>query len=215
MNKPSQISPHIPDRLPPMRERMSDYEVDRDILDVAPALRWYALVVPPQKEFVAQKILRRYGLRTFVPVRTEFRHASAKAKRRREPKRAVRFAVSPRYVLAGFKPGAPLWFDLFSLPVVSGVVGGMDGRPLLLPNREVLRLIRRTATGINAPDAQRFMRTHHEFAVGDDVRVMDGPFEGMVVPVVGIGTGLARLGMNLFGGAVDGVELPLDMLEAA
>lgn len=204
-----------PTAMPPMRDRMSDYDVSPDILDVAAGLNWYALQVPPQKEFVAQKILRRYGLRTFVPVRVEYRHPSKKSRQLRLPKREVRMAVAPRYVLAGFERGRPLWFRLFNLPCISGVVAGLDGRPMLLPNKEVRRLIRRTATGLNAPEAQKHMRTHREFSVGDDVRVMDGPFDGMVVPVVAIGGGFARLGMTLFGGAVDDIRVPLDVLEAA
>ncbi|MBB4004466.1 transcription termination/antitermination protein NusG [Aurantimonas endophytica] len=213
MSKP-EVSP--PDATPvlSMRDRTSGYDVAPDIIDVAATLHWYALQVPPQKEFVAQKILRRYGLKTFVPVRTEFRHSSKKSRHLRLPKQPVRFAVAPRYVLAGFEPGRPLWFNLFALPCISGAVG-IDGAPIMLPTKEVVKLIRRTATGVNAPEAQRFMRTHHEFGVGDDVRVVDGPFEGMVVPVVGIAQGLARLEMKLFGGAVDDVRVPLDYLEAA
>ncbi|WP_170923150.1 transcription termination/antitermination protein NusG [Fulvimarina manganoxydans] len=193
---------------------MSDTQVDHDILDIAARLHWYALTVPAQKEFVAQKILRRYGLRTFVPLRREYRHASAKAKRTRQPKQEFCFPLAPRYLFAGFTPGRPLWFDLFSLPCISGVVG-IDGRPMPIVRKDMTRLVRKTATGINAPEAQKFMRTHHEFSVGDVVRVMDGPFEGLSVPVVEITGGLARLCLSLFGGAVDGVEVRLDWLEAA
>ena len=47
---------------------------------------WYALRVISQKEFLAQEILRRLGLFTYVPVRKEWRHKNRYAKARRENK---------------------------------------------------------------------------------------------------------------------------------
>ena len=203
------------DRPRSMKDRTSDYSVQTDIIEIASRQSWFALQVSPQKEIVAQKILRRRGFKTFVPVKVEWRHSSPKAKRTRQPKEPFSYPVAPRYVFVGIDRRRSDAWNVLRLPCVQGVVGGLDGRPLQLVTKEMVRLIRRTATGINAPEAQKFMRTHHEFAVGDIVRVMDGPFEGLSVPVVEITGGLARLGLSLFGGAVDGVEVRLDWLEAA
>jgi transcription antitermination factor NusG len=193
-----------------MRDRMSDDALDNGILDVAAGLHWYALLVAPQKEFVAQKILRRYGLRTFVPVRREWRRVNKFT----ADKLLRAFPLAPRYVFAGFKPGVPLWFDLFALPVVSGAVCICD-RPMRLPTGEVVKMIRKLGGGLNAAEAARFMRTHHEFAVGDTVEVTAGPFEGMRVPVVSISGPRARVLLSLFGGAVDTIDMALDDLQAA
>lgn len=194
-----------------LRERMSDSEVAPGIQEIAARLEWYALLVTPGREFVAQKILRRYGLKTFVPVRSEWR----KRNRFSKEKELFSFAAAPRYVFAGFEAGVPLWFDLFALPNVSGVVGGLDGRPLRLPNPEMGALIRKTGGGINAPEVQKNMRTHHEFMPGDIAEVVAGPFEGMRVPVHSIAGLRATVILELFGGAVQEVDMPLDSLQAA
>lgn len=198
-----------------MKDRTSDYSVRDDILEIASRQCWFALQVPPQKEFVAQKILRRRGFKTFVPVKVEWRHTSPKAKRTRQPKEPFSFPIAPRYVFVGIDRRRSNAWNVLRLPCIQGVVGGLDGRPLQLVTKEMVRLIRRTATGVNAPEAQKFMRTYHEFEEGQSVRVMEGPLEGFTLPVVSIGGNLATLGLSLFGGAVDGVEVRLDFLEAA
>lgn len=202
------------EKLPPMRERMSDTEIDRDILVLAGRLQWYALAVVPQSEFVAQKALRRYGLRTFVPIRTVYRHRSRHARMSRQPKQRICLPVARSYVFAGFEPGEPLWFNLFKdVPNVRGVVH-VRGRPLRIPGKDMQTLIRSTASGMDAPDVERFMRTHHEFKAGDSVRVAAiSPFEGWTVPVVSIKDGFAEIAVELFG-SVRHVEMPLYDLEA-
>lgn len=191
------------------RDRMEDKKIDLDILRDAPRLVWFALLTPPGKEFVAQKILRRYGLRTFVPVRREYRRKNkfVKEKQLRE------YAIAPRYVFAGFPPGVPLWFELFRLHIITGVVG-LSGEPTRLPAASMIKLITHTAHGVNAPAVQKFMRTHHEFAVGQTVEVLDGPFKDRKVPVVAIRGAKAAIMLELFGVQQE-VDIAMDMLQAA
>lgn len=188
---------------------MEDSSVDDRILADAQKLLWYALLTPPGREFVAQKILRRYGLRTFVPIRREWRRKNKFVK----TKELHSYPVAPRYVFAGFQRRVPLWFDLFNLPVISGVVG-LEGEPSPIRGEAMSRLIQKTAGGLNAPAVQKFMRTHHEFAVGQTVEVIDGPFEGRKVPVVAIRGARASLMLQLFGAEME-IELPMDILQAA
>lgn len=192
-----------------LRSRMQDCEIDHALLADASDLIWYALLSPPGKEFVAQKILRRYGLRTFIPVRREWRRKNKFVK----TKDLFTYAAVPRYVMAGFPSGVPLWFDLFNLPVVSGVVG-RRGEPMRLPAKAVANLIYRTGGGLNAPAVQKFMRTHHEFSVGQTVEVIDGPFEGRKVPVVELRGHRAAVLFEMFGAEME-VELSTDVLQAA
>ena len=181
-----------------------------ELLAMADALHWYALQVPPQKEFVAQVILERYGLPTYVPTRHEWRRRSKFSKE----KELRSYAVAPRYVFAGFRPGLPLWFDLFNLPVISAVVG-ISGTPVQIPAPAMRALLRSTGSGLNSPAAHRFMHTHHEFAEGDLVEVIDGPFAGQTVPVKSIAGNKAKVALALFGGLVDELEVPLEILVAA
>lgn len=179
-----------------------------DILEVAGGLYWYALYVRPQKEFVAQIILERYGVTTYVPVRRDWRRRNKYTKE----KRLTSYPLAPRYVFAGFPPGIPLWFDLFNLPLISGVVG-IDDVPMRLKTPDVVSLLRKHPNGVVAPKEQKHMQTGKEFAVGDNVEVVGGPFDGMKAPVTSIKGSRAKL--VLLDGIVGEIEFPLEVLQAA
>lgn len=187
----------------------------RGLLDLAEQLHWFALCVPPQKEFATQAILEKKGLRTFVPVRREYRRRNKYVKR----KELMSYPLAPRYVFAGFEPGKSLWFDLFGLEryygrkIVTGVVG-MGDEPRQLNPECIVSLLKRFGGGLNAPAVQRYMLSNKEFRVGDQVEVIAGPFEGLKVPVKEIRGSRARLVMELFGGEQE-VEVPMDVLQAA
>lgn len=195
---------------PGWRDRMEDKKIDLDILRDAPRLIWYALLVSPGKEFVAQKILRRYGLRTFVPVHNVWRR-----KNKFVPMKELKsYPVAPRYVFSGFEPGIPLWFELFNLPIISGVVGLEAAAPTEIKADRMVKFIQHLGHGVNAPAVQKFMRTHHEFAVGQTVEVLDGPFKDRKVPVVAIRGAKAAIMLELFGVQQE-VDIAMDMLQAA
>lgn len=191
------------------RDRLEDKSIDQDILRDAPDLLWYALLCPPSREFQAQKILRRHGLRVFVPIRREYRRRNIFNKE----KETMEYTAIPRYLFTGFPPGIPLWFNLFNLPLIKGVVG-LEKEPSRIPSEGMVRLITKTAVGINAPAAQKYMRTHHEFAIGQTVEVIDGPFEGRKVPVVAIRGSKAAVMLQLFG-AEQEIDIAMDYLQAA
>ena len=85
--------------------------------------QWYALTVPPQKEYVVAYLLRKRGMATFIPteIRTHKRSGYSKGK--------AEFAVPiiPGVVFAGF-PTQPAWYYLLRNELIWGVIG-MDGRP--------------------------------------------------------------------------------------
>lgn len=176
----------------------------------AASLHWYALYCPPQKEFAAQAILKRYGLETYVPVRRDWRKRNKFTK----TKELRAYPLAPRYIFAGFPPGIPLWFDLFRLPLITGVVGIVDV-PMRIDPRPLARLMALYPNGIVAPDEQRHMATGEEFAIGDEVLVIDGPFDGLKVPVKSIKGDKATVTLQLFAGAVQELDLPIEILQAA
>jgi transcription antitermination factor NusG len=178
-------------------------------LERAADLCWFALVVPPQKEFLAQEMLHDRGLATFVPAERKWRRRNKYAK----VKELIAYALAPRYVFVGFKPGESLWFELFNLHYVSGIVG-LHGKPKEIPRDAMISLIERYSNGLNAPDVQRYMRTRREFTVGQTVEVTAGPFEGRKVKVQEISRARARVIVELFSYPQE-VEVPVDILEAA
>lgn len=170
---------------------------------------WYALRVPPQKEFIAQTILRRRGLATFLPVERVWRR---KNKFVRE-KVLRSYPLMPRHVFTGFPKKVPMWFDVFSLPAVQGVVG-ISGTPMLLDEGEMARVMHLYQNAIDAPKEQKWMATHHEFSQGGKAQVIGGPFDGLTVPVVSIGGAHAKVLVDLFNGQTV-TEIPLQNLVAA
>ncbi|GHE70097.1 hypothetical protein GCM10019059_32390 [Camelimonas fluminis] len=179
------------------------------LLESVKGLQWYALRVAPQKEFAAQEILSRKGVTTYCP----------SDRRWRRPNRYVRakelrdFPLVPGYVFAGFPPGTPLWFDLFSINIIVGCVG-INGEPRQVRGDAMERMISKFRNGLTRPDAEQFMQTHAEFEVGQTVVISTGPFDGMEVPVVGIVGPNAKVLIQLFNSTME-VEFPANILRPA
>jgi transcription antitermination factor NusG len=169
---------------------------------------WYALLVPPQKEFVAQEILKRQGVVTFCPFDSMWRFRSRYSK----TKELKNYPMMPRYVFAGFKPGrVPPWYDIFALQIVKGVVA-LNGSPVKIHG--VPDLIQRFRNGLKRPEEERYMQTHKEYQVGDMVVIIDPRFQDRLVQVESIEGGMAFFKIELFNG-VHRLSLPADMLVAA
>lgn len=152
---------------------------------------WYAALVAPQKEFIAENILRQLGVECFVPFRTEWRRRNkfAKAKSR------MRYAAIPRYVFIGVENNR--WAPVFASDYVKGVLSE-NGEPRPL-DEEDLASVRRL--GQSAPAAHRWMRTHREFTVGEYVRIIDGAFRDhtVVVEAMDLETGRAKFRRTILG----------------
>lgn len=140
---------------------------------------WYVLVAAPGKEFLAQRTLRQMGYNAMVPSREVFRYRN-KFSRQKEPKR---YPCMPRYVLVGFSE-VPNWMELLDLPMISGVLAQYDA-PAKVKYRHIAHLIALDPDGIveRAGPEQRYMRTHHEFGLGQIVRVARGSLEGFTFTV--------------------------------
>lgn len=174
-------------------------------------LRWYAFRTVPQKEFIAQEILKRKGMATFVPVETVYRHANKFAKARCEPKEKRSYPLVRGWLFIGFKPGIPPFYDVFNLNVLTRVVCDDEGCPVPMLKKAMGEFMERYADGIVHPTEERFMRTHGEFAIGDLVRVIDGPFEDHVFSADRIEDRVAFMRHEILGKLVD-VPITLDNL---
>jgi transcription antitermination factor NusG len=93
-------------------------------------------------------------------------------------------------------------------------VVAINGKPMKLDSAGMSNLITNYANGIQRPKEEKHMQTGKEFKAGDMVRIMEGPFDGLTVPVHEIRGREARVFLELFGGRHD-VAIPVELLEAA
>ncbi len=194
---------------------------------------WFAVVTPPQKEFVAEKVLANEGFATFLPTRKEWRFRNKIARMKRQ-KHEVTYPLMPRYVFIGMSEGTPGWervmpyairrfiadgdgqareieARLTRRPLVQYIVG-VDGEPFEIPADPLWRLMVEYNRGrFNAPGYHQFMQTHREFTVGDTVVTEDGLFEGVVRQIEGH---MAKVFIQFFGDDRE-VEVALEKLVAA
>ena len=169
-------------------------------------LDWYALLVPPQKEFAAQEILSKRDIATFCPFQSVWRRPSRYSK----DKVLKHYPVMPRYLFAGFA-GQVDWYRLFQMPLINAVVG-VAGEPRCFDNMGAF--IRNFRNGLRRPGHDRHMPTHREFGVGDTAVIVDSALAGRHVVVESIDKGHAFFTLEMFGGEMR-LSLPTDKLEAA
>ena len=179
------------------------------LLELVGDLHWYAIRVAPQKEFAAQEILSRKGIATYCPSDRRWRKVSRYVRE----KELRDYPLVPGYVFVGFVPDVPLWFDLFSIPIILGCVG-INGEPRQIGSKPMTKMLRKFRNGLTRPDEEKFMETYKEFKTGQKVRVVKGPFEGVEVPVVDIVGRHARVLIELFGIQKE-IEIPANILEPA
>ena len=178
---------------------MAKSKTNDRLLEQYEALHWYALRIAPAREFVAQRLLKDRGIVTFLPVEIKHRHRSRYSKAAGKPKEPRAFTMFPGYLFAGFEPGVPLWFNLFTENNHVKSVVGDRGVPYRLPVAQIRRQIEMYADGLVRPQSERFMQSGKEFKAGDQVLVADGPFEGLSVKVESIKGGNAKMFVELFG----------------
>jgi transcription antitermination factor NusG len=65
-----------------------------------------------------------------------------------------------------------------------------------------------------APEREQFMRTHHEFKIGDRAKIVEGPFDGQSVDVLDLRGPKAKVLLAFLGGT-QVLELDAMQLEAA
>ncbi len=176
--------------------------------EVARGLHWYAIRVPAKKEAAACMLLSRAGYTVFIPFGVKLRRKNRYCAQRR----AMRYPLLIRYVLIGFAEAVPVWLSLFRFHIVQSVVC-VGGVPAEIPYPAMERLFRLHSSDgePTATAAQRAMKTHHEFAVGDVVEVVDGAFTGRDVVVSELGGIKAKVLLSLFGRETE-IETEIDKL---
>ncbi|MFQ5508771.1 MAG: transcription termination/antitermination protein NusG [Leptospirillia bacterium] len=114
----------------------------------------------------------------------------------------------PGYVLVATNLTDEIWHLIKEIPKVTGFVGGR--KPTPLAPEEVSDLVYRLETGARPP------RATVDFAVGDSVRIIEGPFSGFVANVDEVLEAQSKLKVmvTIFGRSTP-VELGFLQVEAA
>lgn len=80
----------------------------------------------------------------------------------------------PGYVLVKMAMNDEAWHLVKNTPKVTGFIGGTTNKPLPITEEEARRIFDQVKEGQDAP------RHKVIFAVGDNVKVIDGPFESFI-----------------------------------
>lgn len=188
--------------------------------DALAALHWYGVTTRPGVEFAVEAMLENSGLVALVPMQRVFRKVNRYTKR----KVSVPFPIMARYVIIGFRETELVWsgdtraFEppwrqrVLDLPIRVQPVGIEAQQPWRMDGRKVAEFLKRNGQ-ITAADIERYMRTHKEFAEGDMVDIVEGPFSGYSGRVHLISGAEAKVLLPLFGSAGQDVPIPLANLE--
>ena len=115
----------------------------------------------------------------------------------------------PGYILVNMELTDAAWSVVQSQPRVTGFLGG-KGRPVPITNAEAERLIKQLDEGVERP------RSTLSFDVGEEVRVIEGPFESFngVVEEADDEKERLKVSVSIFGRSTP-VELEYSQVERA
>lgn len=174
-----------------------------------PGMSWYVAFCLSGNEYVAQRVLRDAGIISHFPLNKEFR----KVNKFKKDKIRFAYAALPGCLFICFPKGEENWLALSELNAIIGVLG-LGGEPKTVPGAELLRFIDANAEKWGVRKEQRYMRSHREYAVGDEVQIAAGPFAGHIVDVRSIKGDKAQIVLRVLG-KTQNVDIPLDQLEGA
>jgi transcription antitermination factor NusG len=171
---------------------------------------WYAVIVKSGKEFITHRIFNRVCEGVYMPMQRRWRRKNRYCR----DKVKIAYAAIPGCMFIGFQQGRENWYTLFRKINSLRAVVGVAGRPVAVTGQCLADFLDRNKGNFDVADDEQFMRTYHEFKIGDRVQIVEGPFDGHVVEVQNINNGKAHILLDLFGVPQD-VEIYLDKLEKA
>lgn len=159
-----------------------------------------------RRVFLPEHILRRSGFDVFLPVK--------KVMKRRNRFSPDRICVSQPllvdWMFVGWPVGQSRWGDLMALDVVSGVMG-TGGRPVSLPERRILQLMRQWGGGHLDAQAQQRLKAAQALKPGDVARIVAGPLQDHELRVLDVSGPSVKGLMSMLGGDIP-VEVRADQL---
>lgn len=191
-------------RFPDAQRQINSPEINVD------DFTWYVVRTPPLREMDAEIFFRSRGYTIFCPLEMfKIRYS-----RYTKKKKIAEKPLIPGYVLMGFQD-APDWPKLFrfgrSLELITNVVGH-NGRAMPVPECSmnwVKRMLATTSYEVvdKAYDDLNPVRLQR----GDEVEIMEGPFQGLKSCVENIDKDSVQLLVTIFG-RESNVKLNVDNL---
>ena len=127
---------------------------------------------------------------------------------RRGQKRTSERKFFPGYVLVQMDMDDEAWHLVKSVPKVSGFIGGAGAKPSPITDQEAMNILQQLKEGEDKP------KPKYTFAPGEQVRVVDGPFQDFngTVEDVNFEKNKLRVSVSIFG-RLTPVELDFSQVE--
>jgi transcription antitermination factor NusG len=154
------------------RSRVDDLDFEQ--------LDWFIIEVKTGKEDVARMVCRAKGFGTCLPM-----HIMQKRKGRKAPSTLRSYPVLSGYMFIGMSRDTSGWPELMAPKFMLGVVG-INDRPYRLDKCVIDRFLHRYQSAYYQRSKVSGEVELPTFKAGDHVKVLTGPFECHVVPVVKI-----------------------------
>ena len=147
--------------------------------------------------FLIETLLRQQGFQVFLPTKRVWRQKSKYSKQ----KTLVTYPLLVGWVFVGWPENQSKWRELFNIHLVRDVAG-VGKQPLQIAPDVMSDIMMRWGKEKmhQAPTQERYMRTHHEFNIGDTVQIVAGPFEGQIIKVMDLKGAQAEILMPFLGG---------------
>ncbi|WP_340289267.1 transcription termination/antitermination protein NusG [Sulfitobacter pontiacus] len=162
---------------------------------------WRKVKGTGNRVFLPEHLMKRAGFEVFLPVKKVLRIKNRFTKEKHlvsVPLLADWMFVGLPIVETEYGRGVPGWKKLMELDVVAGVMG-TGGRPILMSDSTVMRLMRQFSSGRVPSEVKRRVAARRVFGVGDVAKVVHGPFEDFDFKIVEVGDSSAKGVVNLFG----------------
>lgn len=116
----------------------------------------------------------------------------------------------PGYVLVRMEMDEETWHLVKNVPKVSGFIGGTSTKPTPISDKEAQAILQQVKEGVEKP------KPKFQFAVGEQIRVTDGPFLDFngTVEDVNFEKNKLRVSVSIFG-RMTPVELDFSQVEKA
>ncbi len=140
--------------------------------------RWYVATVKTNREFTAERELRRQGFRPWNP------RVRERLVVRRKFSESVRHVVRPyfpNYMFICFDAERDVWSPIKSTKGITRLIA--QGELLVPVRRGVIEALMEQSGELDFLIDERVEEVIRNFSVGDEVKVTDGPFSGFVGPI--------------------------------
>lgn len=154
------------------------------------------------KERILNHNMAEYFSQILVPEESVVTNVNGK-------KRTIKKKFFPGYVLIKMKMNDKTWHLVKNTDKITGFIGGTKTKPLPISDEEAASMLNQADEGFKKP------RSNVDYAEGESVRVIEGPFASFVGTVEAVtDKGKIRVNVSIFGRATP-VELDSSQIEKA